>query len=392
MSEIITRLVEEHLLLGGYALLMSATLGETLRAKLERRQRADISPAIARPYPQVSTPDKQRPIEIAQIRITNIAIEDRAVAIARAREVAEHGDAVLWIRSTVADALEDYRAFQSAGVPVMLHHSRFADVDRQYLDRKVLQLIGLGGHRTGIVIVGTQTLEQSLDIDADLLISDAVPADVLLQRLGRLHRHRSGTVPTAVLLDPGDWEARVTFDGKPLGGPDHGWAWVYSPLSVRETIDWLRVHQQISVPNDVREIVELATHLDHLEDRARKLGSRWLALWQRLYGRAMAAGQQALSGLVDRSQGYDRALVNERVPTRLGDGSVDVEVEGKLLSPFTGEQIEALSIRANWLREAEPGSPAVVNGFDTAGRTRINVGKARFTYGDEGLHRAQRCL
>src|SRR5262249_43152306 len=125
MSEIITRLVEEHLLLGGYALLMSATLGETLRAKLERRRRVDISSAIARPYPQVSTPDKQRPIEIAQIRITNIAIEVRAVAIARTREVAEHGDAVLWIRSTVADALEDYRAFQSAGVPVMLHHSRF---------------------------------------------------------------------------------------------------------------------------------------------------------------------------------------------------------------------------------------------------------------------------
>jgi hypothetical protein len=101
----------------------------------------------------------------------------------------------------------------------------------------------------------------------------------------------------------------------------------------------------------------------------------------------MAAGQQALSGLIDRSQGYDQALVNERVPTRLGDGSVDVEVEGKLPSPFTGEQIEALSIRANWLRQAEPGSSAVVDGFDTAGRARINVGNARFTYGDEGLHR-----
>jgi hypothetical protein len=36
-------------------------------------------------------------------------------------------------------------AFQSVGIPVMLHHSRFADVDRQYLDRKVLGLIGLGG-------------------------------------------------------------------------------------------------------------------------------------------------------------------------------------------------------------------------------------------------------
>jgi CRISPR/Cas system-associated endonuclease/helicase Cas3 len=91
----------------------------------------------------------------------------------------------------------------------MLHHSRYADVDRQYLDQKVLGIIGLKGQRRGIAIVSTQTCEQSLDIDADLLVTDAVPADVLLQRVGRLHRHRTGTVPTVVLLEPGDWDERI---------------------------------------------------------------------------------------------------------------------------------------------------------------------------------------
>jgi hypothetical protein len=85
-----------------------------------------------------------------------------------------------------------------------------------------------------------------------------------------------------------------------------------------------------------------------------------------------------------------KALVNERVLTRLGDGSVDVEVEGELKSPFTGEYIRALSIRGSWLREAEPGSPAVVVGADTASRTLVDVGGAKFTYGMEGLHRAPR--
>jgi hypothetical protein len=139
----------------------------------------------------------------------------------------------------------------------------------------------------------------------------------------------------------------------------------------------LRVKRAISVPNDVREIVEFATRVDHLEGRAFAFLQRWVELWKRLYGRAMAASQQALSGLVDRSQGYDQALINERVPTRLGDGSVDVEVKGKLISPLTGEQIDALSIRANWLREAEPGSPAVVVGQDASGRTLVEVGSAR---------------
>jgi CRISPR-associated endonuclease/helicase Cas3 len=45
-------------------------------------------------------------------------------------------------------------------------------------------------------------IRQSLDIDADVLVTDTCPADVLLQRLGRLHRHRNGTRPDAYVIDP----------------------------------------------------------------------------------------------------------------------------------------------------------------------------------------------
>jgi CRISPR-associated endonuclease/helicase Cas3 len=388
MGEIVTRLVSEHLTLGGYALLMSATLGETLRAKLERRRRVDVAAATARPYPRVTTPSSQIRADVPGARTTRIIIEAQAAALQRAFTAIGQGEAVLWIRSTVADALDNYHAFQSAGAPVILHHSRYADVDRQYLDREVLRMLGPGGQRSGIGIVGTQTLEQSLDIDADLLVTDAVPADVLLQRLGRLHRHRTSTVPVAVLLEPGDWDERVTADGRPLGGSGHGWSWVYNPLAVRETCEWLRARGEVSIPGDVRAMVELATHADHLEARATAYGGRWIALWQRLYGEATADSQQALAGLIDRSQGYEQALVNERVPTRLGDGSVDVEVEGTLRSPFTGATIKALSVRANWLRGAAPGSVATIVGADAAGRTLIEVDGVRPIYDIEGLQRS----
>jgi CRISPR-associated endonuclease/helicase Cas3 len=314
---------------------------------------------------------------------------DHSIAVKRALEATECNEAVLWIRSTVSDALDDYHVFQSYGANAILHHSRFADVDRQHLDRKVLRILGPGGQRAGVVIVGTQTLEQSLDIDADLLVTDAIPADVLLQRLGRLHRHRIGTTPTAILLEPGDWDERVTSIGRPLGGPGHGWAWIYSPLAVRETVGWLRVHKQISVPSNVREMVELATHADQLEARASFYGERWVALWQRLYGNSIADSQQALAGLVDRTRDYGQAFVNERVPTRLGDGSVDVEVDGRLISPFTGASIDALSIRANWLRNAQPGSKANVVAVEAGGRTRLDIDGVHFTYDAEGLHRAK---
>ena len=80
----------------------------------------------------------------------------------------------------------------------------------------------------GRVIIGTLTLEQSLDIDADLLITDLCPMDVLLQRLGRLHRHSRPETerPVGYRLPRAVWgqgyatEATIALIGKAFR--DHG--------------------------------------------------------------------------------------------------------------------------------------------------------------------------
>lgn len=73
---------------------------------------------------------------------------------------------------------------------VELLHSGFIATDRIRKEQNLLQMIGKGADRPKKkIIVGTQVIEQSLDIDFDVLISDLAPMDLLIQRMGRLHRH-----------------------------------------------------------------------------------------------------------------------------------------------------------------------------------------------------------
>lgn len=232
------------------------------------------------------------------------------------------------------------------------------------------------------IAVATQTAEQSLDIDADLLITDACPADVLLQRLGRLHRHRAGTRPTAVVIDPGPLDQYLLPKGKVLGRPGQGWPWVYDNLlSVRATLDWLHSGRSISIPDDCRLLVERATHADCLRKTAASLGGSWTDLWRELFDEAATKAQLAEASLIDWRRPYREALVNERLPTRLGEGTVTVAVES-LVSPFTSHEIEALPIPGRWLRGTVlPDEPV------NAAEGRLRIGTESFAYDRLGIRR-----
>ena len=78
------------------------------------------------------------------------------------------------------------------GTKVLIYHAQFIIPDRIEKEEALKKAVGKRSDftaRKGTVVVGTQVLEQSLDIDFDLLITDLCPMDLLLQRIGRLHRH-----------------------------------------------------------------------------------------------------------------------------------------------------------------------------------------------------------
>lgn len=76
-------------------------------------------------------------------------------------------------------------------IPMIVLHSAFLAPDRATIEQRLQATIGKNGQRPEkMIVIGTQVLEQSLDIDFDILYTDVAPIDLLLQRAGRLHRHQ----------------------------------------------------------------------------------------------------------------------------------------------------------------------------------------------------------
>lgn len=134
-----------------------------------------------------------------------------------AEELAEGGCALV-VRNTVDRVLETAAALRERFGPegVTVAHARFVDSDRAEKDADLLERFGPPGKSVGRptrphVVVASQVAEQSLDIDFDLLVTDLCPVDLLLQRLGRLHRHvreRPSRLRSPRCLVTGtDWQA-----------------------------------------------------------------------------------------------------------------------------------------------------------------------------------------
>jgi CRISPR-associated endonuclease/helicase Cas3 len=136
------------------------------------------------------------------------------------------------------------------GYTILLFHSRFTSKDRAKKEEEVLKKVGKEStpeQRNKTIIVGTQVLEQSLDIDFDIMWTDLAPMDLLLQRIGRLHRHKNRQRPYAlktpkcfILDEPDDFE----------GGAKA----IYGNWILQKTRNCLK--EEILIPKDIPALVQ----------------------------------------------------------------------------------------------------------------------------------------
>lgn len=173
------------------------------------------------------------------------------------------------VRNTVVRAQQTaalLRAEFSGDDVVRLLHSRFLATDRMAREQQLRDMLGppdVAQRPDGImIVVGTQVLEQSLDVDFDLLITDLAPVDLILQRTGRLHRHqRAGsqrgrmTEPRCVIVGVEDWHADPPV-------PDDGSVFVYGRSLLLRSACVLRQHiagtGAVRLPNDITALVNAA--------------------------------------------------------------------------------------------------------------------------------------
>ncbi|MDD9995263.1 MAG: CRISPR-associated helicase Cas3' [Dehalococcoidia bacterium] len=424
MRRILRTLLDGHLGAGGYALLMSATLGFEARREWLSAGRpgaeASISldEAIRSPYPAMSTTAsggklvgqgaKEKRVRISAENL----MHDMGSVSGKALEAARAGAKVLVIRNTVDYAVRTQKAveceargpdsgllFRYRSTPT-LHHGRFVAADRRLLDQEVAERLGRDRDAGGLVVVGTQTLEQSLDIDADLLITDLCPADVLLQRIGRLHRHfrtdrpKGYGQPRCVVLTPpqGDLSHLLQRGHNPNGLGPYGH--VYEDLRVLEATRRLIQEPGVwTIPEMNRELVERATHREVLQRIVEELGEEWRAHANQIRGEQLADGLTAGNALVRRNRSFHAGnrevlfgSLEVRIRTRLGDEGIEVEFTPPPFSPFPpGDAIGSISVPARWLSGVNVDGP-VAPEIDDEGFT-FGIGDHAFRYDRLGLRR-----
>ncbi|EAQ6074053.1 CRISPR-associated helicase Cas3' [Salmonella enterica subsp. enterica] len=390
MVKLLEGLLRFHAAQGGSAIILSATLPAALREKLLNAfsdgagfMSAGGSDNAGYPWlshltssglleqPLATRPEVQRTVAVNWI-------QQRQEALDIIYRVVSAGQCVCWIRNTVDDALDTYQQLLHEGIvpeqDLLLFHSRFAFIDRIAIENKTLNWFGNNApvsERRGKVLIATQVVEQSLDLDFDWMITDLAPIDLLIQRAGRLQRHirdahgqRKSTLPderqppVLHILSP-HWQeqAEEGWLGQELKGTgfvyaDHACLWRTQAL--------LRQYGEIRMPDNARTLV------DGVYEQKITAPEGLQTLSDIAFGKVLSQRSVAAQNLLRHDLGYDREASDflwdkdREFSTRLGEESVDIylawqDEEGEL-HPVVAQgdfcwEMSRLSVRLSWWRK-----------------------------------------
>ena len=357
MEAQLQRLLQFHAMLGGSAIVMTATLPLGMRAGFTKafqkgrgiRRPTDVE---GHAYPMLTVigrgiysvhPDPV-PATCRDLAVQRLEDEDAAARLLHSG--VKQGMACVWIRNSVSGAIASAMALREAGLRVDLLHARFTVADRLKHEAAVQKRFGRDGiGRAGRVLVATQVVEASLDLDFDLMVTDLAPVGSLVQRAGRLWRHMdlrpAGKRPVAapalhVLapdpdgVDGADWLKRVLGSGALVYPQDAQW----------RTAKALFDRGMIRAPGGLRELIE-TVHGDDPQEVPEALQGFEIET----IGRRMSEAQQAFNQVLDAEDSYDqpqmqRVFDDDRFPTRLGVPQVTLRLareEHGRLAPWVGE-------------------------------------------------------
>ncbi len=371
MLQILKTLLRFHASNGGSAVLLSATLPARMREGLvdafyQGVAQPNQERALNDAYPMLTVAGalsgrQAIPFAVPEACARTIAIELLEEApIEMVVNLARAGACVCWVRNTVDDAVE---AFEELGRhleadKLSLFHARFAMGHRLDIQDELVKRFGrdgTGARREGRVVVATQVVEQSLDVDFDRVISDLAPIDLLLQRLGRQQRHcrdgkgkvlatgggselqdARGLPLFAVYVPPFTEEPGEDWYAQTFPGADHVYKYT---LQLWLTQRVLRARPRIRLPEDVRGLIESV-----YEPEADDIPPGLEASDINRDAQESADRTRARHGALSLAGGYrdtSRGKSDEEVATRLGLDTVTLRLavwDGCRLKPLVAER------------------------------------------------------
>jgi len=294
MTRIIEALLKWLRALDASVIILSATLPQTRRAALARAYGVDLGDtAAAQAYPSLwvfgadethhAEPEAVQTDRVLTLDFLHLG-DDKADAKAKARWLLDKvtgGGCACWMTNTVRRAQAIFEMVDCLAGPEvdrMLLHAQLPLFERERREKELQDKYGPPDKAQRPpcgrgIIIGTQVLEQSLDLDFDVLVSDLAPIDLLLQRAGRLHRHQRTRLEPHI--KPRFWvNAPLNAEGRPVLDADR---WIYAPFLLLQTWATLTDRAEIVLPRDYRTLVEAVYGLADLP-----AGHPFLAEWREL--------------------------------------------------------------------------------------------------------------